>query len=102
MNDIVTYLLVAIGATMLPSPVDPLNFYLQDWLYSKRQRRWVFEFWQIFSWYVLDALWFALLLGIVLAFNIQDMASAQAITTITTILGVGATISIVWRFLRKR
>lgn len=102
MNEVITYLLVAMAATFLPSPTDPINFYLQNWLYKRKQSRAAFEWWQIFSWYILDSLWFGFLIIIVLLFNIQNLPPVNALTTVATIIGIGAVISIIWRFMRKR
>lgn len=101
MSLIIDYLIVAMLATVLPSPSDPFHFYLQNYLYKHKHNRVKFELLQIFDWYILDALWYLLLLGIVLYFNIQNLPDANALTTIFTILGVGATISIIWRFIRR-
>ena len=99
MSELTTALVTAIVATVLPSPTDPIHFYLQNWLYKHRMSRVLFEFWELFDWYVLDALWYAFLLLLVFMFKFDDVSG---VATIVTIVGVGATVSILWRFLRKR
>jgi hypothetical protein len=104
MNQLIEWIIVSILATFVPSPIDPINFYLQNYIYTHRRSisRARFEWLQVFSWYILDALWYVLLLGIVLIFNIQDLPTVNGLTIIFTIIGVGAVISIVWRFVRKK
>jgi hypothetical protein len=96
------YLLIAIIATLIPSPIDPINFYLQNWLYTHRQKRFVFEAVQIFSWYFLDTLWFVFLFGLAFILGINNVSTANIMTITMAILGIGATISILWRFLSKK
>lgn len=101
MNDIIYGLIIAALATFLPSPTDVWHFYLQNYLYTHRLSRGYFEFLQVFDWYFLDSLWFVFLIGVVLLFHIDSMPTVNALTVVFTILGVGAAVSIIWRFLRK-
>mgnify|MGYP001590192452 FL=1 len=100
-TDVWKYLLGAILGTMLPSPADPIHFYIQNWLYKNKIKRWQFEAVQIFDWYFLDALWYGLLTILAILLAIDDTTQINKIVIMLTVLGVGALVSIVWRFLSK-
>jgi hypothetical protein len=100
-TDLWKYLLGAILGTCLPSPVDPIHFYIENWLYKHKVKRWKFELLQLFDWYLLDALWYILLAVIAMLLLLDDTTQIQGITTVMTIIGVGIIISIVWRFCSK-
>lgn len=92
-------LLSSIGATFIPQPLDFLHFYLQNYLYTKKLKRWKFELLQIIDWYLIDSLWYLLLLIIAYTLNINNVAVANIITIILTIAGIGATIGIISKFI---
>jgi hypothetical protein len=100
-TDVWKYLLGAILGTMLPSPADPIHFYIQNWLYKHKLKRWKFELIQILDWYFLDALWYGLLTVLAILLAIDDATQINKITIMVTVLGVGVIVSIVWRFLSK-
>jgi hypothetical protein len=101
-TDLWKYLLGAILGTMLPSPADPVHFYIQNWLYKHRLKRWQFELVQIFDWYLLDALWYGLLTVLAIVLALDDTTQINGITIVFTVLAVGAIGSMVWRFCSKK
>jgi hypothetical protein len=100
-TDVWKYLLGAILGTCLPSPVDPIHFYIQNWLYKHKLKRWQFEAVELFDWYLLDAMWYCLLTVLAIVLAIDDTTQINKIIIMLTVLGVGVLISIVWRFLSK-
>lgn len=101
-TDLWKYLLGAILGTCLPTPADPLHFYIQNWLYKHKLKRWQFELIQILDWYFLDALWYMILAILAMIFMLNESSQIKGVTTILTIIGVGAIVSMVWRFVSKR
>lgn len=100
--DLIKTLLISALATAIPSPFDFIHFYIQNYLYENEPSRAIYEILQLFDWYVLDSLWFLLLIGIVVVLNIQNVATANIITIIATLTGLGAVIGIITRFLIRR
>lgn len=102
LSPVVLYLLVGLLSVVLPSPTDPLHFYLQNWLYRHRVSRLSFELWQLVDWYLLDGLWFVFLIGVVFLFGIHNLDQVRGIGLVATFVGLGVCFSVGWRFLRRK
>lgn len=95
-------LLSSVLATLIPSPMDWLHFYLQNYIYSHRIKRVTFELLQIMDWYFLDSFYYVLILLIAFILEINNLNRFAIIGIIATILSFGAVIGIIGKFLLSK
>jgi len=88
------FLLGAFIGTLAPSPVDPIYFYLENYVVPHLTGLAKAGL-QIFDWYILDALWYLALMGIAFILHIKKVDVAKKITVIGGIAGLGIVIGIV-------
>ena len=88
------FLLGAFIGTLAPSPVDPIHFWLVNYLFPTITNKLTLIGWQIFDWYILDALWWLSLLGLAFILHIKKVKTIKIITTIGILAGLGITIGI--------
>ena len=88
------FLLGAFIGTLAPSPVDPIYFYLENYVVPHLTGIARVGL-QIFDWYILDALWYLVLMGIAFVLHIKKVDVAKKITIIGGIAGLGIVIGII-------
>ncbi|VVB83380.1 Uncharacterised protein [uncultured archaeon] len=88
------FLLGAFVGTLAPSPVDPIYFYLENYVVPHLTGIGKVGL-QIFDWYILDALWYLALMGIAFILHIKEVNVAKKITVIGGIAGLGIVIGII-------
>jgi hypothetical protein len=88
------FLLGCFIGTLAPSPVDPLYFYLENYIVPHLTGIAKIGL-QIFDWYILDALWYLALMGIAFILHIKQVSIAKKITVIGGIAGLGVVIGII-------
>jgi len=88
------FLLGAFIGTLAPSPVDPIYFYLENYVVPHLAGLGKVLL-QIFDWYVLDALWYLALMGIAFILHIKNVDIAKKITVVGGIAGLGIVIGII-------
>jgi hypothetical protein len=86
--------------TLAPSPVDPIYFYLENYVVPHLTGIWKVLL-QIFNWYILDSLYYLLLMGLAYVLHIKKVSIAKKITVIGGIAGLGIVIGIIARLLLK-
>jgi hypothetical protein len=84
--------------TFVPSPVDPIYFYLENYVIPTLTGAWKILL-EIFNWYFLDALYYLLLMGIAYILHIKKVSIAKKITVIGGIAGIGIAIGILSKIL---
>jgi|WetSurMetagenome_2_1015567.scaffolds.fasta_scaffold271386_2 hypothetical protein len=86
--------------TLAPSPVDPIYFYLENYVvpHTTGLGKILLE---IFNWYILDSLYYLLLMGLAYVLHIKKVSIAKKITVIGGIAGLGIVIGILTRVLWK-
>jgi hypothetical protein len=86
--------------TLAPSPVDPIYFYLENYVVPNLTGGWKIAL-EIFNWYILDSLYYLLLMGLAYVLHIKKVSIAKKITVIGGIAGLGIVIGIITRILLK-
>jgi hypothetical protein len=86
--------------TLAPSPIDPIYFYLENYVVPHLQGIGKVSL-QIFDWYVLDSSYYLLLMGLAYVLHIKKVSVAKKITVIGGIAGLGIVIGIIARVLIK-
>jgi hypothetical protein len=92
------FLLGAFIGTLAPSPIDPIYFYLENYVvphltgFAKVGL-------QLFDWYILDALWWLVLMGIAFVLHIKKVSVAKKISVMGGLAGLGIAIGIVSKIL---
>ncbi len=92
------FLLGAFIGTLVPSPIDPIYFYLENYVVPHLTGFAKIGL-QIFDWYFLDALWYLVLMIIAFMLHIKKVSTAKKITVIGGIAGLGIVIGIISRIL---
>jgi len=98
-SKVVIFLIGGLLAILLPSPIDPIHFLLQNWLFTANLNKFYYTLWQIFDWYVLDSLWYVFLIIITWTLHIRKTKTIHILITIALIIGIGAAIGIIFKFL---
>jgi hypothetical protein len=94
------FLAGCIIALITPQPLDIFFFMIQNYIYSHPDiSRTAFTLINIFTWYILDAIWYSGLFLLAYWMDIKDVSKVKMITIIATIISLGAVIGIVWRFI---
>lgn len=93
------FLLGSIVGTLIPSPVDPIHFYLINNIIPNITNKISLISWQIFDWYFLDASYFILLLILAYVLHIKKVSTIKKISILAGVLGVGAVIGILGKIL---
>ncbi len=101
-GDVWKYLLGAIMGSFLPTPMDPIHFYVQNWLYRHKQKKWKFELIEILDWYFLTVFWYIFLVILAILLSFDRLNQINQVTIMLTVIGVGSLVSIIWRFLIKK
>ena len=91
-------LLGAFLGTLSPSPVDPIYFYLENYVAPHLTGIAKIAL-QAFDWYVLDALWYLTLMIIAFVLHIKKVSTIKEITILGGIAGLGIAIGIVGKIL---
>ena len=88
------FLLGAFVGTLAPSPIDPIYFYLENYVVPHLTGIAKIAL-QLFDWYILDALWWLVLMIIAFILHIKKVAVAKKISVIGGIAGLGIVIGII-------
>ena len=88
------FLLGAFVGTLAPSPIDPIYFYLENYVVPHLTGITKVSL-QLFDWYILDALWWLVLMIIAFILHIKKVAVAKKISVIGGIAGLGIVIGII-------
>ena len=88
------FLLGAFVGTLAPSPIDPIYFYLENYVVPHLTGIAKVSL-QLFDWYILDALWWLVLMIIAFILHIKKVAVAKKISVIGGIAGLGIVIGII-------
>jgi hypothetical protein len=88
------FLLGAFIGTLAPSPVDPIYFYLENYVVPHLTGIAKVGL-QLFDWYILDALWWLVLMGIAFVLHIKKVSVAKKISVMGGLAGLGIVIGIV-------
>jgi hypothetical protein len=92
------FLLGAFLGTLAPSPVDPIYFYLENYVTPTLTGA-AKVCLQIFNWYVLDALWYLALMIVAFILHIKKVSTVKKITIIGGLIGLGIVIGIIGKIL---
>ena len=91
-------LLGAFLGTLTPSLVDPIHFYLINYFIPSLTG--VSKIlWEVFDWYLLDALYYVLLMGIAFILAIKKASNMKKIIILGGIIGLGVVVGILGRIL---
>ena len=90
------FLLGAFVGTLAPSPIDPIYFYLENYVVTHLTGVSKVAL-QLFDWYILDALWWLILMGIAFILHIRKVSVAKKISVMGGIAGLGIVIGIISR-----
>jgi hypothetical protein len=94
------FLIGAVVGVLIPQPLDFFYFLIQNWLYTHPDISKIsFILINIFTWYILDSLWYLGLFLLAYYMDIKSVSRVKMITTIAIIISLGAIIGIIWRFL---
>ena len=88
-----------LAAALLPSPTDFLHFWLQNYLYTHQLTKHMFTLLQLVDWYLVDTLWWVFLIIIAAVLHVKKTKTLTKIAVIATMIGIGAVIGIIGRFL---
>jgi len=94
------FLLGAFLGEVAPDPTDAIHFWLQEHVFNSHSLSPSFlVVLQVFDWYFMSASFFLLLLILAYFLHIKKVSSIRRISIVGGILGIGAAIGILARFL---
>ena len=91
-------LLGAFLGTLTPSLIDPIHFYIVNYVLPNLTGASKI-FWEIFDWYLLDALYYLFLMGIAFVLEIKKASHMKKILILGGIIGLGIVVGIIGRIL---
>lgn len=94
------FLLGAFLGELSPDPTDAIHFWLQEKIFTNPNLPTpLLVSLKIFDWYFMSACYFLLLLVLAYILHVKKVKTVRKITIVGGILGIGAAIGILFRFL---
>ena len=93
------FLLGAVLADVLPSIVDPIHFWLINYVFPTITNTTTLVLLQAFDWYLLDASFYFILFIIAWIMHIKKVKSIKIIITIASIIGASVAIGVLSKVL---